>query len=334
MSVDYVLRRSLLLVAVIFVAVTLNFFIPRLSGRNPIEARLYEAAAQGGVNVGRINEIIDEYEAKFGLDRPLWRQYLFYWADIMRGDLGVSIQELGTPVSTVILRRLPWTIGLLLTATMLAFTVGSLFGALLAWRKSPRAFTAFVPLLMTLSAIPFYLLGIVLIFGLAMTWQFFPAGGAYKFGLDLAWSWESIWSIFKHAVLPSTAIVLGGIGFWGLNMRGMMITTMGEDYMKFADYKGLREKRIFLNYGLRNAALPQFTALAIVLAHVVSGAVLVEVVFTYPGVGHQLYRAIVTNDYFLIQGIILLVVVSVAVGLLIMDMLYPLLDPRIRYQRS
>ncbi|MBI4306223.1 MAG: ABC transporter permease, partial [Chloroflexi bacterium] len=326
MSVDYVLRRLGLLVAVIAVAVTLNFFIPRLSGRNPIESRLYEAAAQGGVNVGRINEMIAEYEAKFGLDKPLWKQYLVYWTDILRGDLGVSIQELGTPVTTVIARRLPWTVGLLLTATVIAFAVGSLFGALMSWRKSPRAFTALVPLLMTLSAIPFYLLGIVLIFGFAMIWRFFPAGGAYKFGLELGLNWETVWSIFRHAVLPASAIVLGGIGFWGLGMRGMMITTMGEDYMKLADYKGLKERRIFLNYGIRNAILPQITAFAIVLAHVVSGAVLVEVVFTYPGIGHQLYRSIVTNDYFMMQGIILLVILSVAVGLLILDMIYPLLD--------
>lgn len=334
MTAGYLLRRLGLLLAVIFVAVTINFFIPRLSPTNPIKSKLYEVAAQGGANIGRIEEMIKAYEADFGLDQPLWKQYTRYWGNNLRGDLGKSISEFYTPVSTVIMRRLPWTIGLLLVSTLMAFTIGSLFGALMSWRNMSRYFTFSVPLLMTLSAIPFYLLGIVLLFLLAIVWNLLPGGGAYKFGLELGLNWESISSILRHAALPALAIVLGGIGFWGLGMRGMMITTMGEDYMKFADHKGLKERRVFFQYGVRNAMLPQITALAITMAHVVSGAVLVEVVFTYPGIGHLLYRAIGANDFFLIQGVILMVIISVAVGLFIMDLVYPLLDPRIKYRRT
>lgn len=329
MTAGYILRRLGFVVAVVVFATTVNFFIPRLSPVNPITSRLYELAAQGGVNIGKLDEMIASYETKFGLDLPLWKQYLNYWGDLIRLDLGVSFANYAD-VKTEILRALPWTIGLLTVTTLIGFFAGSAIGALLAWGRKSRVFLMAAPLLMAMSAIPFYLLGILLVFLLAMTWPILPTAGGISYAVDVGLTWAAIGSIFKHAILPGLAIAVSSIGFWALGMRGMMVTTMGEDYVKFATVKGLRPRRIFLDYGIRNAMLPQITALAIQLGFIMSGAVLVEVIFAYPGVGYLLFEAIGRNDFFMIQGIVFFIILGIASALFVMDLIYPLLDPRIR----
>jgi peptide/nickel transport system permease protein len=187
---------------------------------------------------------------------------------------------------------------------------------------------------MTMSAIPYYLLGMVLIYVVAMGWQLLPVGGAYTAGMELTLSWETILDIGRHAILPAASIVLAGIGSWGLGMRAMMTTTLGEDYLHMARAKGLKPQTVFKDYALRNALLPQVTSLAIRLSMVMAGAVLVEVIFGYPGVGNLLFKAIAGNDYFVIQGISLFIILSIGVVLLVLDLVYPLIDPRIRYRRG
>ncbi len=189
----------------------------------------------------------------------------------------------------------------------------------------------FVLILMTFAAIPYYLLGAWLIFLFGIFWPFLPAGGALAYNMKLAFTWEAIVSIIRHGILPAASLVLAGIGLWALGMRGMMITTMGEDYMKLAEYKGLSPRRIFLWYGVRNAVLPQLTPLAICVAFIFSGAVLVETIFAYPGIGSLLFRAIQLNDYLLMQGILMFAVLAIGVALLAIDLINPLIDPRIRH---
>ena len=331
MNAEYVLKRFLLFLAVVVVAVSINFLIPRMRSTNPIKERLYQLAAQGGVNVGKMEEMIEVWEKKFGLDQPLWKQYINYWNDVLHLDFGKTIADF-TPVITEIMRSVPWTIGMLSVATVIAFGVGTIFGALLAWSKTGNFVKIFVPFLMTLSAIPYYLLGIVMIYSFAIYWPILPTSGAYSFGVRPEWSIEMVLSVISHAIMPAGSIVLTSIGFWGLGMRGMMITTMGEDYMKFAEYKGLKDRRIFLSYGVRNAMLPQVTGLAISLGTILAGSVLVEVIFAYPGLGNLLYTAISSNDYFLMQGIMIFVIVSLGFSLFLIDLLYPFIDPRIRLQ--
>src|SRR5215467_13863310 len=326
----YVLRRIGIFFLVVFLAVTINFIVPRLRSTNPVEARMNEFAQQGGGNAANIKQLIAIYNEKFGLDKPLWEQYLNYWRDVLHFDLGTSISFYPGKVRDEILRAAPWTIGLLAVSTLLAFTVGSLLGALLAWPRTGRLFAIFVPLLMTLSAIPYYLLGLLLVYLFALAWPALPSAGAYTSGARLTLSWPIVVDIFRHALLPAASIILAGIGFWGLGMRAMMITTMGEDYMTMAQAKGLQGRTIFFDYALRNALLPQVTGLAISLAGIMSGAILVEIVFGYPGIGFLLYRAISGNDYFVIQGVVFFVILSVGLALLIVDLVYPLLDPRIQ----
>jgi peptide/nickel transport system permease protein len=216
----------------------------------------------------------------------------------------------------------------------MSFIVGNLIGALLAWRRTPGLVKTLLPLSFTFTSIPFFMLGILLIyiFGFGMKW--FPISGAYGRGLIQGWNWDFIKSVIHHGTLPALAIVIASMGFWGMGMRGMMITTDGEDYMILAQAKGLKPFRIFWRYGIRNSVLPQVTALALSLGGIAGGAVLVEYIFSYPGMGYLLYQGIVNNDFTLIQGIVFLLIVGTALAVFIIDLLYPIIDPRITYERG
>jgi peptide/nickel transport system permease protein len=230
-------------------------------------------------------------------------------------------------------KALPWTIGLLAIATIISFIVGNTIGALLAWRRTPRLARTLLPLTLTFTAMPYFMLSILLIYIFAFGLEWFPVTGAWGRGLRPTIDWRFIKSVIHHGTLPALSIVITSMGFWGLGMRGMMITIDGEDYMILAQAKGLRPSRVFWRYGIRNAVLPQVTALALSLGGIVGGSVLVEYVFTYPGTGYLLYQGIVNGDYTLIQGIVFFLIVATALAVLIIDLIYPILDPRITYQK-
>ncbi|MDP2948992.1 MAG: ABC transporter permease [Chloroflexota bacterium] len=331
MTVDYIVKRVGMLLVVIISAISINFAIPRLMPGDPIQQKMDQMAAMGGT--GDVQGMVQEYRQKFGLDQPVWKQFFRYWGDLLQGDLGYSLSNYPQRVSTVITGALPWTTGLLVTAILITFVLGILMGAVMAWPSAPRGLRGIVPVFLVLHAVPYFLLGIILLFFFAVSVRVFPGGGGYSFGTALQFNLASIADVLKHAVLPAASIVLAGIGGWALGMRGMMISVLGEDYINLAEAKGLRRRRIFLWYGARNAILPATTSLAMSLGHVVTGAVLVEMIFAYPGIGHQLYRAIGAKDYTVIQGIIVVLVVWLAVTLFIMDLIYPLIDPRITYRR-
>jgi peptide/nickel transport system permease protein len=235
-------------------------------------------------------------------------------------------------VMPLITAALPWTIGMLTVATVLSFTVGSLLGALVAWPRSPRWLPYLVGPMMAMSAIPYYLLGLMLVYVLCVVVPLFPLNGGYSVGTFPNWSLTFAADVVRHAFLPAMSIVLAATGFWALGMRGMMVTVEGEDYMTFADAKGLSGRRIFFNYGVRNAILPQVTAFAIRLGHVVSGSVVVEIVFSYPGIGSLLFQAINGSDYFVIYGVVFTTVLAITLAMLLIDLTYPLLDPRVSYK--
>ena len=334
MSLNYVFRRFGVFLLIVWAGATINFLMPRLAPVNPIRERLLQAVSFGGAGKTDMEAVVATYEARFGLDQPLWKQYLRYLGDVARLDFGVSIANFPSRASDIILRALPWTLGLLTTATLIAFALGTVLGALLAWPRSPGALHYFAAPFLALSAIPYYLLGLVLVFLLGFTLRAFPLGGGFTLGTLPGPSLvlrSSTWSI--HSIVPALSIVLSSVGFWALSMRGMMVTVQGEDYVNYAEARGLKSREIFFRYALRNALLPQTTALALAMGYVVSGAVLVEVVFAYPGVGTVLYRAVQTFDYFVIYGVVLMVILAIALVTLILDLVYPLLDPRIAYRR-
>lgn len=332
MHLIYIVKRLGVFLIVIWAAATVNFLIPRMAPVDPVRERLLQAVSFGGAGKTDMEKVVASYEARFGLNQPLWKQYLSYMRDVARLDFGVSIANFPAKVTDIILRALPWTISLLALSTLLAFAVGTLLGALIAWPKAPGSLQFLVGPLLTLSAVPYYLLGLILIYFLAFTLRWFPLSGGYTLGSIPKFNMNFLLDATYHSILPALSIVLASLGTWALGMRGMMISGWGEDYITFAEAKGLPEQQIFMKYAVRNALLPQTTALALSMGYVVSGAVLVEVVFGYPGVGTVLYRAIQTFDYFVIYGVVIMLILAIGLATLIMDLIYPLLDPRIVYQ--
>lgn len=333
MFLAYVLRRFGMMLLVIALAVTINFLIPRLMPGDPIEIQLNQLQATAGGHVGDVQAIAASYRARFGLDQPLLSQYFNYWAAVVRLDFGFSLAHFPERVGDVIASGLPWTVGLLGLTTLVSFILGSLVGGLMAWPASPRWVRAVATPILLISAVPYFLVGLVLLFLFSIVLKVFPAGGGYPFSLVPRLNAETLAGIAHHAVLPAASIVLAETGAWALGMRGMLVSVLGEDYIALAEAKGLEQRRIFLWYAMRNALLPQLTGFALTLGHIVSGAILVEVVFAYPGIGYKLYTAIQSKDYFVIQGIILILSISIAIAMFIMDLLYPLIDPRITHRR-
>lgn len=334
MSASYLLRRTGMFLLIAWLAATLNFFLPRLTGQDPVRVKLLQQAQLGGHVQAGIDEMVKEYDRRFGLDRPLWTQYLAFLRDAARLDFNYSIANYPRTVNAMIAEALPWTVALLGTTTVVSFALGTFLGALLGWPRAPRWMRWLMPPLWALHAIPFFLLGLILIYLFAFRFPVLPMFGGYSAGAFPALTVPFVLDLVWHAILPALSIILVATGGWALSMRGMMVTTQGEDYVIFAEAKGLRSLTIFLRYCVRNALLPQATGLALALGQIVSGAVLVEVIFGYPGIGTVLFQAIRENDHFLIQGIVFTVIIALGLATLILDAIYPLLDPRITYRKA
>ena len=334
MQLIYIIRRFGVFLLIIWLAATLNFFLPKLSGQDPVRTKLLQEAALGGYVHAGIEDMVKVYQEKFGLDKPLWRQYLSYIDDVVHGDLNYSISNYPRTVASMVGEALPWTIALLGLTTLFSFAAGTVLGAMLAWPGAPRWMQWLMPPLWALHAIPFFLLGLVLMYVFAFRFQWLPIFGGYSAGATPGLTWPFILDVLRHAVLPALSIVLVSVGGWALAMRGMMVTTMGEDYVTFAEAKGLRNTTIFTRYCIRNAILPQTTGLALALGQIFAGAVLVEVIFGYPGIGALLFQAIKENDFFLIQGVVFTVIVGLGFATFLLDVAYPWLDPRIAYRRT
>ncbi len=329
----YVLRRVGMWLLTILIGTTLIFMIPRLAPGDPIAAMVSRMSAQSGF-VANSADMINAWRARFGLDEPLYIQYFNFLSNSLRFDLGYSLASFPSRVDSMVFNALPWTAGLLLVATILSFVIGNTIGALMAWQKTPGWINNLLPTSLIFTSIPFFMLGILLIYVFAFGLRWLPPSGAYGRGLTQGFNLPFITSVAYHAILPAMAIVVTSMGLWAMGMRGMMITTAGEDYMILAEAKGLKPSRIFWLYGVRNSILPQVTALALSLGAIVGGSLLVEYIFAYPGVGYLLYQGIVTSDYTLIQGIVFMLIFVTATMVLILDLIYPLIDPRITFERG
>jgi peptide/nickel transport system permease protein len=332
LSVQYVVRRLGMFLLTIWLGATLIFIIPRLAPGDPVAAMVSRMQEQAGY-VTNSAEIIQAWRARFGLDAPMSVQYLRFLRNSVTFDLGYSLTQFPVTVSDMVGQALPWTVGLLTVAAIISFILGNTIGALLAWRPVPPLIRSLLPLTLTFTSIPFFMLAILLIYVLGFGLRLFPVSGGYNQDLVQGLNLPFVLSVIQHATLPALAIVIASMGFWALGMRGMMVTNEGEDYMILARAKGLPPSRVFWRYAVRNAVLPQVTSLALSLGGIVGGSTLVEYLFAYPGVGYLLYQGLVNNDYALIQGIVFILILSTATAVLLIDLLYPLIDPRISYQR-
>ena len=331
MPIMYIVRRLLFLILVIWSASTIIFFIPRISNRNPIRERFAALARTGGFSPQDMEAIVESYNTKFGLDKPLLEQYFTYLGSIARFDMGVSLNKFPRTVVQLIGDSLPWTIALLFVTTILSFVIGNFLGAIAAWPRAPQWVRSVATPFILLQGFPPVLMGILLLFFIGYKLKLAPLGSAYSTGVIPDWSdWRFILDVLHHQLLPGLALILGSVGGWVLSMRGMGVTIQGEDYVNFAEHKGLSGEVIFRDYYLRNALLPQVTGVALALGTLVTSGVVIESQFALPGLGRVLQEAINSNDFTVIYGVVLFITIAVATLMVFVEMLYPLLDPRIR----
>ncbi|HEY1703812.1 MAG TPA: ABC transporter permease [Trebonia sp.] len=325
----YVLRRAGFFLVTLWAAVTLNFFLPRLMPGNP-------AIAMMGKFRGKINpQALTALETLFGVNtkESLPAQYVDYLRDLATGNWGISLTFFPTPVSDVVRTGILWTLGLVGVTTILAFVLGTWIGAIAAWRRGSLLDSVAPPVLVITSAIPYFWVGMmfILIFGLKLNWL--PWSGGSSLGDTAGLTASYIGDVLEHAILPGLALLITTIGGWTLTMRNNMITTLAEDYVRMARAKGLTSSRIMLDYAARNAVLPNLTGFAMSIGFVVGGAILIEYVFNYPGVGYLLLQAVQSEDYPLMQALFLLITVAVLIAILIADIATAIFDPRTRSAR-
>ncbi|QRP46858.1 ABC transporter permease [Amycolatopsis sp. FDAARGOS 1241] len=321
----YLLQRLAFYIFTAWAAITINFFIPRLIPGDPVQSLITKN--QGTLSADAIQSLY----VLFGLDKneSLLTQYFHYWAQLFRGDLGLSFTFFPSPVSEVIADSLPWTIILVGFTTVVGFLIGTGLGVVAGWKRGSWV-DGLLPVTTFLSSIPYFWLGLIAITLLAGPDSFFPASGGYDPGLVPGWDGDFIGSAIQHSLLPAITILISSMGSWILGMRNMMVTVASEDYITVAHAKGLKERRVMVSYAARNALLPSVSGFALALGFIVGGTLLVEIVFSYPGVGYELFQAVGSQDYLLMQGIFLIITLSVLVANLLADVAYLVLDPRTR----
>ncbi|WP_350353231.1 ABC transporter permease [Microbacterium sp. A8/3-1] len=325
---NYFVRKLGFYLIALWAALTLNFLIPRLLPGNPVDILLAKLQQRGGIVTPDTRKA---YELLLGGDssEPLLVQYWNYLINIFRGDLGVSVSYFPTPVIEVINTSLPWTIVLVGVSTVLATVIGVALGAIVGW-KPGTWLDSLIPATTLLAAVPYFWLALLLVYFFASTLKLFPSQGGYDVILDPGFLWEFIASAIQYGFLPALTIVIASVGGWLLGMRNMMVSTLSEDYILTAQAKGLSPGRILRHYAARNAVLPSVAGFAISLGFVVSGSIVTEQVFSYPGIGSKLLSAVTNNDYALMQGLFLFITLAVLVANLIVDLFYGLIDPRTR----
>jgi peptide/nickel transport system permease protein len=286
-------------------------------------------------NRGMSPEAADALRALLGLDsdRTLWQQYVDYLGMLARGDLGIAITHGLQPVGEVIANALPWTVGLIGLATVVSFVIGTVGGAVVGWRRGSRL-DALIPVTTFLSTVPYFWIGLMAISVFAVTLGWFPIGKAYGIGTTPGLSLEFAGEVIKHGTLPLATIVVASLGGWMLGMRNMMLTVLDEDYVTVAQAKGMPNRRVLWRYAARNAVLPQIQSFALSIGFIVGGAIIVEQVFSYPGVGKMLLDATNAKDYALMQGGFLVIVLAVLVANILADVAYAVLDPRTRQSEA
>ncbi len=322
----FLFRRIAFYVLTAWAAVTLNFIIPRLMPGNP--AAILVARFQGRLSPQAINSL----SILFGLKSHtgIVSQYFSYCGQLFSGNLGISFSYFPASVSSVLRSSMPWTLVLIGVSTVISFILGTLAGIVVAWRRGGFWDVVLPPVTTFFASVPYFWLGILCVFFFAIDLGWFPSSGGYSLTTSPSFTLAFIGSAAYHAVLPGITIVVSSVAGWLLGMRNMMITTLAEDYVVMAEAKGLTSRRIMYAYAARNAVLPSLANFAMSLGFVVSGAILVEIVFSYPGIGYVLFQAVNNEDYPLMEGIFLVITLAVLVANLLADVAYLIIDPRTR----
>jgi peptide/nickel transport system permease protein len=320
----YFIRKLFVYGLTFVVAVTVDWAIPHLMPGNPVLTLVGRIQVQ---DPKVAQQLYDHYMRAFNLDLPLWKQYGYFWISLFHGDLGTSILQFPTSVTSIIVHAIPYTLGLLIPAILLSWYAGNKVGALAARRKVLD--NSVLPASYALTATPYMWLAIVLVFVFGITLSLFPVGFAYSPTAMRGWNWSFATDVAHHWFLPFLSLFLVSFGGWAIGMRNMIIYELESDYAHYLEALGAPQ-RLIRKYAFRNAMLPQITGLALVLGAIIAGALVTEIVFSYPGLGYQIYRAITNEDYFVIQGIFLFIIIGVLIANFVVDIVYVIVDPRTR----
>ncbi len=326
----FFLQRILAWALTIWIGVTFIFFIPRMFPSDPVENMIAQMQSRSGnMEPAQIEALRSQLRMQFGLEGSLLEQYgAFLWNGLLHFDFGPSLMSYPTPVGDIIGTYLPYTVGLSLVSTLLAWIIGNAIGLLAGFRKNKRSSKILEGIAIFIYPIPYFLVALVLQIVFAFVLKWFPLQTTIKTGVDFG-TWFS--SLLYASVLPAISLLLVGTGWWIISMKSLAGTTAEEDYVRFARFRGLSERTIGTSYVLRNSILTQITALAMSLGGVFGGSIMTEIIFGYPGVGTLVQKAILQSDYNMILGTITISIIAVSTATLIVDLIYPFIDPRIRY---
>jgi peptide/nickel transport system permease protein len=326
----YLAQRLLQFLLVVFIGINLTYVITHATPIDPVEQSIAAVTSFGNTSPEAINMMRQSLRELYGLSGGPYEQYVNFWRRIAVADFGPSLSAFPTPVSTLIARALPWTIGLLTTATLLTWTLGNLLGGLAGYYQNKRALKILAVVAMGLHPVPYYIVAFVLLVIFGYLWPLLPIAGGYGMNIQQGFNLTFVLSVLKHSILPALSLMLVGLGGWFLGMRSLVSNIVSEDYVIYAELAGVDKSRILGSYVMRNALLPQVTGLALSLGAIFNGAIITEQVFGYPGVGSLLVSAVYAGDYGLVLGVATISILGVATAVLIIDLVYPLFDPRVR----
>jgi len=324
----YVTNKIAWFLVSIIIAIVVNFFIPRMMPGDPIDSLIASMGQFGAAG----KETAQSFRELFGVNKPIGEQFLKYLERLfLHFDLGPSLLYYPKPVADIIRSRLPWTIGLLGITTLIAWTLGNVLGALVGFSKRRKLNSAILLVNICVSRIPYYLLALILVFTLAYSIPIFPTGNAYGILMNVNWGdINFIADVLRHLILPSLSIILVSVGGWMVSMRSMLVNILESDFLIFGESKGIKERDLMMEYAFKNALLPQVTGLAMSIGFMMGGSLLTEYVFAYPGIGSAFVDGVTGRDYNIVQGVFLFIIISVLGANLVIDLLYPLIDPRIK----
>jgi peptide/nickel transport system permease protein len=325
----YVAKRIGQFLLVVVIGINLAYVITHATPIDPVEQSVAAVTAYGNTAPDAINQMRQSLRELYGLEGSPWRQYATFWRRILSADFGPSLSAFPTPVSTLIVRAFPWTVGLLVTSTLIAWTLGNCLGGLAGYFRKSRILKAMGIVAMTLHPVPYYIVALILLILFGYVWPVLPISGGSTMNVERGFNASYMVSVVTHSVLPVASLVLVGMGSWFLGMRSLASNIVTEDYVTYAELAGVDRSRILKSYVMRNAVVPQFTGLAMSLGAIFNGAVITEKVFGYPGIGTLLIDAVYAGDYSLVLGVTTISIVAVSTGVLVIDLLYPLLDPRV-----
>jgi peptide/nickel transport system permease protein len=325
----YLFRKLIFLLITYIIATTIVFLLPRIIPGNPLSQILARLSQVAQANPESIRAAEKNLMEEFGFGKPWYIQYFDFIIKALSGDLGTSISYYPRKVLDLIIPVLPWTLILLLPATITAWFLGNSLGAKAGYRRNSWIDKGVLTTSLIVSQIPYYWLGMILIYFFGVQLGILPVGGAYTQGHFPSFTWSFFFDALKHYILPFSSIVISAMGGWAIGMRLMVIYELGNDYVRFSEALGMKDKRIY-RYVFRNSLLPQITGLALSLGGALGGALITEIIFNYPGTGFLLFKALTTLDYPLIQGIFVILIAAIYLANFVVDFVYALIDPRIR----